>query len=60
MYDTVSRTFIHKGVSGKVAIYMPADAARVLVLIPSGKKITIEKGILKAGGLPIDFNYQKP
>ena len=60
VYDTVSRTFIHKGVSGQVAIYMPADAARVLVFVPSGKKITVEKGVLKADRLPIDFNYQKP
>ena len=60
VYDTVSRTFIHKNMSGKIAIYLPADAARVLVFVPSGKKITLEKGILKAGGLPIDFNYQKP
>ena len=60
VYDAVSRTFLQHSVSGKIQFSIPADAARLLVFIPSGKKITVEKGILKAGGLPIDFNYQKP
>ena len=59
VYDTVNRTFIKKGVQGKIAFSIPADAACVLVFVPSGKKMTVEKGVLKAGGLPIDFNYQK-
>ncbi len=59
VYDTVSRRFIAKGVRGKVTFSVPADAASVLVFIPSGKKMTIEKGILKAGGLPIDYSYPK-
>jgi hypothetical protein len=29
------------------------------VFVPSGKKGAVEKGVLKAGGLPIDFNYQR-
>ena len=59
VYDTVSRSFVQKGVRGVTTIYMSADAARVLVFVPSGKKISIENGVLKAGNLPIDFNYQK-
>jgi hypothetical protein len=59
VYDTVSRTFLQKNVSGKIQFLIPADAARVLVFVPAGKKITLEKGILKAGGVPIDFSYQK-
>ena len=59
IYDTVSRLFIAKGVSGKVKFSLPGDGARVLVFVPSGKKMTLEKGILKAGGLPIDYSYPK-
>jgi hypothetical protein len=58
VYDTVSRIFIKKGVRGKVSFSIPADAACVLVFVPSGKKVTVEKGVLKAGGLPVDFRYQ--
>ena len=60
VYDTVKRKFLQKNVSGTIRFSIPADTGCVLVFVPSGKKITIEKGILKAGGLPIDFNYQKP
>jgi hypothetical protein len=56
VYDTVSRTFIKKGVSGKIQFPIAADDACVLVFVPSRKKITVEKGILHAGGLPIDFS----
>jgi hypothetical protein len=59
VYDTVSRTFIKKGVRGTVSFSIAADAACVLVFVPSGKKLVVEKGVLKAGGLPIDFIYQK-
>ena len=59
IYDTVSRLFIAKAVSGKVKFSLPGDGARVLVFVPSGKKMTLEKGILKAGGLPIDYSYPK-
>ena len=57
VYDTVSRSFIHRGVRGKIQFYIPADVARVLVFIPSGKKITTDKGILKAGGVAIDYSH---
>jgi hypothetical protein len=59
VYDTVSRIFIKKGVRGKVSFSIPADAACVLVFVPSGKKGAVEKGVLKVDGLPVDFNYKK-
>ncbi len=57
VYDTVTRTFLGRKTSGNFRFSVPADAARVLVLIPAGKKFEVEKGILNAGGLPIDFRY---
>lgn len=57
LYDTVSRTFLSRGVSGKVRCSIPADAARVLVLIPSGTRISVQKKILMAGKTPIDYQY---
>ncbi len=60
IYDAVGRTFIHRNVSGRVQVYIPADAARLLIFVPAGKKTTVEKGVLKAGGIPIDFRYQQP
>ena len=59
VYDTVSRTFLQKNVSGKILFSIPADAARLLVFIPSGKTMSVENGVLKADGLPIDFRYSK-
>ena len=57
VYDTVTRTFVQRGVSGTVQISIPADASRVLVLIPAGKKMTVENKVLKAGKVPVDYGY---
>jgi hypothetical protein len=55
IYDTVARKFIHLGVKGEVLFPIGANAARVLVLVPSGKQILVEKGILKVDGIGVDF-----
>ena len=57
VYDAVSRTFLGRNVSGRFRFSLPADAARVLVLIPAGKQYTIENGTLKAGGTVVDYRY---
>lgn len=57
VYDAVSRTFLGRNVSGRFRFSLPADAARVLVLIPAGKPYTIENGTLKAGGAVVDYRY---
>lgn len=59
VYDLVSRRFIQIGVSNKFVFTVPADQAVVLVLIPSGNKIIVEDGVLKAGGFSVDYNFQK-
>jgi hypothetical protein len=57
IYDAVNRTFLQKGVKGNVSIDLPADAARLLVYVPSGSEFTTAGGVLLAGGLPVDFRY---
>ncbi|MDZ4707781.1 MAG: hypothetical protein SH818_05210 [Saprospiraceae bacterium] len=59
IYDLVNRKFIKTGVRNSVDITIPGDQAVVLVLIPSGNKLNIEKGILKVDGIPVDYNFQK-
>ncbi len=60
VYDTVSRSFIQRNAQGKITFSIAADAARVLVFIPSNKRFSVEKGVLKADGLPIDYGYTAP
>lgn len=55
VFDTVSRQFVAKGVQGKIRVAMPADAARILVLVPAGQKWKLEKGTLFADGVPVVF-----
>ena len=57
VYDTVNRIFLGRNVSGVFRFSLPADAARVLVLVPAGKSWTVENGALKAGGVPVDYRY---
>ena len=58
VYDTVSRTFLKRGVSGKMSFDIAGDAARLLVLIPGGSKYSVENGRLLAGKVPVDFRYK--
>lgn len=57
VYDTVSRTFLYRGVKGKVKVSIPPDAARVLVAVPAGARYRVKNGVLLAGKVPIDFGY---
>jgi hypothetical protein len=57
LYDTVSRRFLQRGVRGNVRFPISADAARVVVVIPSGTWISVENKVLMAGKTPIDFGY---
>lgn len=53
VFDTVSRQFVAKGVQGSIRFGVPPDAARILVLVPTGQKWHIENNILKAGDAPV-------
>ena len=57
VYDTVSRRFLQRGVRGVFRFYIPADSARVLVLVPAAKRLVAERGNLTADGIVIDFGY---
>ena len=57
VYDTVNRTVLQRGASGTFRFSLPADGARVLVLVPAGKAFTKENGTLKAGGVVVDYRY---
>lgn len=59
VYDTVSRSFLQRGVCGRFRFSIPADAARVLVLVPAGKRLIVERGNLTTGGITIDFGYSR-
>jgi hypothetical protein len=57
LYDTVSRTFLQRNVRGTVRFPIAADAARVVVVIPAGARISVENKVLMAGETPVDFGY---
>ncbi|MCK6690613.1 MAG: hypothetical protein L6Q97_00770 [Thermoanaerobaculia bacterium] len=57
VFDTVNRVFLGRKVSGIFRFSLPADAARVLVLVPAGKSWAVKNGVLKAGGVPVDYRY---
>jgi len=59
VYDTVTRTVLRRGASGKFRFDIPADGTQVLVLIPAGKKLSVENGSLKADGLTVDYRYER-
>ena len=57
LYDAVSRKIIQRSVKGSVTFDLPADAARLLVLVPAGSNYTVNNGKLLAGGVPVDYRY---
>lgn len=59
VYDSVSRQILLKGVKGEQSIEIPADAARVLVMVPAGSKWKVKEGKLMAGGVVVDFWYRE-
>lgn len=59
IYDSVSRTVLRKNATGTFRFSVPADNTRVLVIIPSGQPLSVEKGVLKAGSITVDYLYGK-
>lgn len=58
VYDMISHTFLQKKVQGNVTITLPADGAKVLVYVSSGKMGKVENGMLKADGIVVDYRYK--
>jgi hypothetical protein len=59
VYDTVSRSFLKKGARNTFQFTIGGDAARVLVLIPAGKKTEVKSGSLWADNIPVDFRFEE-
>lgn len=58
VYDMISHTFLQKKVQGNVTITLPADGAKLLVYVSSGKMGKVENGMLKADGIVVDYRYK--
>jgi len=57
LYDACSNAFLKKEVQGMAKIELPADSARLLVLVPSGATLrTNQRGQTEANGILIDYN----
>ena len=55
VYDAVANAFIARGVSGRPAVTIPPDAARVLVFPPAGGAETSVDGRRMVSGIVIDY-----
>ncbi|MBC7317672.1 hypothetical protein H5T57_00210 [Candidatus Bipolaricaulota bacterium] len=58
LYDTVSKTFVARDVSGVAKLLIPPDSARVVVFIPAGKEVVHEGGKLLVEGIVVDWRTQ--
>ncbi|MFH1528652.1 MAG: LamG-like jellyroll fold domain-containing protein [Bacteroidota bacterium] len=56
LYDAVSNSLILSGVSGKVQIQIPADQARVIVIIPSTGNVTYDLNKTSVDNEVIDYS----
>jgi hypothetical protein len=54
-YETLTHRYLHKRVEGSVRLAIPPSGSRVVVVIPSDRKRSVTKGVLAAGGVPIDY-----
>lgn len=57
IYDAVNRVMLKKGQTGNVSFDMAGDSARLLIYVPAGSKLKVEKGVLLANGVPVDYRY---
>ena len=54
LYDACTDTFLHRNVHGPTSLDIPADSAVLLVLPPSGGKLTRQEGRTLVNGVVID------
>ncbi len=60
IYDAVSNSIITGGVTGNTLITIPADAAVIAVIIPSGSTITYDLDKAYVNGIVIDYLAGQP
>lgn len=58
LYNTVSGSFVAKKVSGATNIKIPAGSAAVIIVAPSGGKISHDGSKMLINGVVVDFNRQ--
>ncbi len=60
LYDTVADTYLQRSAAGTAMIEIPADGARVVVLVPSGQEEVSSDGKLTVGGVVVDYRVGSP
>jgi len=55
LYDIVSKKYLAKGGNGKVSLKLPAGEAALVVILPSGTKLTSEGSKIKTGNVVISY-----
>jgi hypothetical protein len=55
LFDVVSKKYLAKGESGKVSLKLPAGKAALVVVLPSGTKLTPDGTKIKAGNVVIAY-----
>jgi len=56
LYDSVSRTYLARGVTGSTTITVPASSSVVLVTLPAGAALSTAGSITSADGAPIAYD----
>jgi hypothetical protein len=56
IYDAVTNTFLQTSVTGETSIQISADAASLIVIIPSGGTITYDLKKMLINGVVVDYN----
>ena len=59
VYELVLHQQLYKNVNGRVKITVPADSARVVVLVSAGGQKTIENGKLMIDGVVVDHRFKE-
>jgi hypothetical protein len=55
IYDAISNTFLYTNVSGIVSVNLPADAATLLVIAPTGGIISYDLNKMLINGVIVDY-----
>lgn len=55
LYDLQAHRMVGQAVTGKTTVPVPADSARVLVLVPAGARRTVTHGVTSFGGVAVDY-----
>jgi hypothetical protein len=57
IFDLMEHRFVSKRQRHEVSLSIPSNAARIVVVVPSGTHLTVVQGRLLGNGLPIDYRH---